>query len=192
MTEPRNDATQDRLRGSEYDGIAEYDNDLPQWWLWIFYVTLVFGFVYWAHYFILQTGQTQEAEMQEVAAVHQARYAPGTGAAKAEATDDGLRTASKDPSVLADGTKVFMTYCVQCHGKLGEGGIGPNLTDDHWIHGGTPFAILATIRNGVPEKGMIPWKSMLTGRQMETAAAYILTLKGTNPPNGKAPQGQKE
>ncbi|RMD98998.1 MAG: hypothetical protein D6814_06400 [Calditrichaeota bacterium] len=97
-----------------------------------------------------------------------------------------------DAESLTKGKKIFLQNCVKCHGVYGEGGIGPNLTDDYWIHGdGTINAIIHTIRNGVPVKGMIAWKNYLRPQQILEVGSYVLSLRGSNPPNAKAPQGKK-
>lgn len=97
-----------------------------------------------------------------------------------------------DAASLANGREIYLKNCIPCHGQQGEGGIGPNLTDDYWIHGdGSINAIIRTVRNGVPIKGMIAWKNYLRPQQIHEVGSYVLTLRGTNPPNAKAPQGQK-
>ena len=96
-----------------------------------------------------------------------------------------------DPASLAEGKKIFQKNCVSCHGPQGQGGIGPNLTDDYWIHGAGINNVAHTITVGVPAKGMITWRGILTDKQILQVASYVLTLHGTNPPNPKAPQGEK-
>lgn len=91
---------------------------------------------------------------------------------------------------LVAGHEVYVKNCANCHGKLGEGGVGPNLTDDHWIHGATMTDVTKTVLYGFPAKGMISWRGFLNDKQILQASSHILTLKGTNPPNGKAPQGE--
>ncbi len=91
-----------------------------------------------------------------------------------------------------EGVKLFKAGCVVCHGMKGEGGIGPNLTDDYWLHGSQPSEIAKTIINGVPEKGMISWKSQMKPAEVGALIAYIISIKGSNPENAKAPQGKKE
>jgi cytochrome c oxidase cbb3-type subunit 3 len=94
-----------------------------------------------------------------------------------------------DPNLLASGKKTFVTICAQCHGKLGEGGVGPNLTDDYWIHGGRISDVVRTVKYGWPAKGMIAWLGTLKENEILNVASYILTLRGSNPPNARAPQG---
>ena len=96
------------------------------------------------------------------------------------------------PEVLASGQAIFTQNCAACHGGSGEGGIGPNLTDEYWLHGGDIKSIFKVVKYGVLDKGMVPWEQNLTPGQIAEVSNYILSLQGTNPPNAKAPQGQLE
>ncbi len=182
---------QDQIREDQYDGIQEYDNNLPKWWLGIFYLSIIFGIVYWVHYYVFQTGNYQKEEMEKELALHKAMHSPVESAEKVSVTDEEIRALVNDGSAMADAKNTWTVHCTACHGSLGGGGIGPNMTDEYWIHGGKPTDILHTITEGVPEKGMISWKTMLTSKQIQNVAAYVLTLQGNNPPNAKAPQGEK-
>ena len=95
-----------------------------------------------------------------------------------------------DAQTLEAGKAVFAQNCVPCHGPQGQGVIGPNLTDEYWLHGNTYADIVTTITNGVPEKGMISWKATLGSQRIQQVAAYVVSLQGTHPPNPKPPQGQ--
>ncbi|MCB9088072.1 MAG: c-type cytochrome [Calditrichae bacterium] len=177
----------DELLNHDYDGIQELDNDLPPWWLYLFYFTIIFGVVYMLHYHVLGTGDLQvEAYEKEMKAAEAQALARAQGQQSAaplvQLTDEGD---------LAAGKEVYMVNCVPCHGQLGEGGVGPNMTDEYWIHGGEIADLVHTINVGVPEKGMISWAPILSKKQMQQVASYILTLQGTNPPNAKEPQGKK-
>jgi cytochrome c oxidase cbb3-type subunit 3 len=108
-----------------------------------------------------------------------------------EAIDENSVKASTDAGIIAAGKAVYTQNCIACHGAQGEGTVGPNLTDDSWIHGGTVNAIFKTIKYGVPEKGMISWEKTLTPKQTSDVSNFILSLQGSNPPNPKAPQGVK-
>ena len=177
----------DRLLGHAYDGIEEYDNPLPGWWSWIFVATIVFSVGYYFYYQI-GPGPTIIAQYEEdmrAAAERQAKLAPAPGAVSEEA----LRALARDARAMAGAKEVFATRCLPCHGPQGQGLIGPNLTDDYWIHGGTLVQIRHTISEGVPEKGMVPWKDQLKPEDLSALAAYTGTLHGTNPPNPKPPQG---
>ncbi|MBI2219265.1 MAG: c-type cytochrome [Candidatus Rokubacteria bacterium] len=177
----------DRLLDHEYDGICEYDNPLPGWWVWLFVATVAFSAGYYAWY-QLGPGPTiiaqYEAEVRE-AAEHQAP------AGAVAATEDALKRLQRDTTVMAGARETFATRCAACHGPEGQGLIGPNLVDEFWLHGGTLTTILRTVAEGVPDKGMVPWKGQLTPAELEAIAAYIGTLRGTNPPNPKPPQGAK-
>ena len=182
------DNDRDRLMSHGYDGIQEYDNPLPGWWVWIFWVTIVFSLGYWAYY---QLGPgpsvvaVYEAEMREAAARQPA--APAAGAV----SDQTLLALQKSAGAMAKGKEIFAGKCMPCHGDRGQGIVGPNLTDDYWVHGGRPSEVYRTITEGVPEKGMVPWKTQLSPDEIAAVTAYVGTLRGTNPPNPKAPEGQK-
>lgn len=173
-----------------YDGIKELDNALPPWWVWGFYLTIIFSIVYLLHYHVMDTGALSAQEYKnELASAEQAlkeRQAKMANFVSAE-TVIALHT----PEALGEGKKIFTANCVSCHGTAGEGTVGPNLTDEYWIHGGGIKNIFRTITNGVREKGMISWKSQLTPKQIQSVASYLLTLQGTHPLKGKAPEGDK-
>jgi len=105
------------------------------------------------------------------------------------ATDTITYIAIVDPASIADGKGIFITNCAQCHGKLGEGGVGPNLTDNYWLHGADISSIVKSVKYGYPAKGMISWRGMLKEEQITKTASFVQTLIGTNPPNGRPPQG---
>lgn len=182
------DDDRDRLMSHGYDGIREFDNPLPGWWVWIFWATIVFSLGYWAYYQI-GPGPSEvavyEAEMREAAA--RQPVATSSGAS----TDQALLALQKNAGALAKGKEIFAGRCVPCHGDRGQGIVGPNLTDDFWLHGGRPSEIYHTITEGEPEKGMIPWKTQLSPEEIAAVTAYVGTLRGTNPPNPKPPEGQK-
>jgi cytochrome c oxidase cbb3-type subunit 3 len=174
--------------GHNYDGIRELDNKLPPWWLGMFYFTIAFAAIYLFAFHMSDIGPSSKKEYEtemEVAKAEVNAYL----ATVADAVDENSVTALTDEAGLALGKTIFETNCFTCHGKLGEGGIGPNLTDDYWIHGGGIKNVFKTVKNGVPEKGMIAWGEQLRSSDIQRVASYILTLHGTNPPNGKAPQG---
>jgi cytochrome c oxidase cbb3-type subunit III len=178
----------DRASDHRYDGIEEYDNPLPGWWVWIFWATIAFSALYWAYY---QVGpgpsviQVYDAEVK-AAAEAQARRAPP---APAEGTDAEIAALSRDGARMAEARQTFETRCAVCHGPQGQGIIGPNLTDDYFIHGQRPTDLAKVIGEGVVDKGMIPWKDQLSPAEIRAVAAYVLTLQGTTPPNPKPPQG---
>lgn len=179
----------DRLLEHDYDGIREYDNPLPGWWSWIFVATIVFSAGYYLYYQIGPGPSViaqYEREMSEYAR-QQASLAPPPAAPGA--AEDTLRALMKDAKAMATGKEMFGVRCMPCHGPEGQGIIGPNLADDYWLHGRTLADIRRTIHDGVPDKGMIPWKDQLKPAEIDTLTAYVSTLAGTNPPNPKPPQG---
>lgn len=177
----------DELLDHDYDGIREYDNPLPRWWLWLFYGTIIFSAVYVPYYLMGYGASTQERYEAEMAAAEAARPAPpprtGGGAEQPAAA------MATGPEAVAAGKEVYVTNCAPCHGPQGQGVIGPNLTDHYWIHGDQPADIINVITEGVPEKGMVPWKSVLNPNKIQQVAAFVMSLEGTNPPNPKPPQG---
>lgn len=176
------------LLDHNYDGIRELDNVLPPWWLWMFYLTIGFAVVYMTYYHFSgsEWSSKKEYEMAMKEAKQQvAEYVAQQG----NLVDENTVTVRTDETELAQGKDIWMTNCVACHGANGEGGVGPNMTDKYWIHGGDIKSIFRTIKYGVPEKGMISWQTQLSPAAMADVASYILTLQGTNPPNGKEPQG---
>ncbi|MCC6401340.1 MAG: c-type cytochrome [Flavobacteriales bacterium] len=179
----------DVLMHHEYDGIRELDNVLPPWWLWLFYGTVIWSVVFLLNVHVLDIWPTQEEEYRQEMA--QAKADVDAYLAQfAGMVDETNVTALTDEAAIAGGRATFDAYCKACHGGAGEGGVGPNLTDDHWIHGGGVQNVFKTIKYGVPEKGMIAWKAQLKPAEMQAVTSYILKLHGTNPPNAKAPEGE--
>jgi len=274
----------DVLMDHDYDGIQELDNDLPPWWLWLFYITILWSVVYMIHYHVIDTGDSSQIEYlkemnpdwekgnsqagfsleyrspfhtsnneltplkrvqmalareKEAAILLAEKKAMGEEsvslsdigfneiimAAMSTASPEDLEKlqasfpdiydayqkggenlptdapVTKEPEVvlealtdaasLASGEAIYIANCLTCHGKFGEGGIGPNFTDNYFIHGHTVDNMVKTIVNGVPAKGMISWRAILKEKQIHEVASYIQTLVGTDPPNQKASQGEK-
>lgn len=174
--------------GHDYDGIRELDNRLPPWWLYGFYLTIIFAGIYLWRYHVSHTAPSSGEEYQLAVQAAEAKRAEFLKKAANNVDENTVKylQASED---LAAGQKIYATTCFPCHGKLGEGGVGPNLTDDYWLHGGGMKEIFKTIKYGVPEKGMKSWKDDYSPVQLAQLSSYIKSLKGTNPPNAKAPQG---
>lgn len=172
------------------DGIEEYDNKLPNWWLYTLYGTIAFAAVYWYAYETTNMAanplQAYQAEVDKAAASEAMQIKVG------DATPEALVALSKDPKALALGKSVFTSTCAACHRNDGGGVVGPNLTDEFWLHGGAPEKIYNTIASGVPDKGMPAWQPQLGPLKTQAVAAYVITLRGTNAPGGKAPQGERE
>lgn len=178
------------LLDHNYDGIKELDNHLPPWWTNLFYLTIAFSVVYVLIYHVFDIMPLQEEEynlaMADAAKQTELRLASVEEDFIDEATVEFVNTSA----ALTEGATLYTRNCVVCHGTNGEGGIGPNLTDEYWIHGGSISDIFKIIKYGVQEKGMIPWQTSLTPSQMQNLSSYIYTLEGTNPANAKAPEGQ--
>jgi cytochrome c oxidase cbb3-type subunit 3 len=175
----------DQVRESCYDGIQEYDNDLPRWWLVLFYITIAYGVIYavYAEGVREPTEQRLAAQVAEIHALRPATQASG------EMTEEQLQAAVQVAATIEKGKVSFTTRCAPCHGANGQGIVGPNLTDDHWIHGGKLTQIKNVIEVGVIAKGMVPWKGQMPEEEIVATIAYIRSLRGTNPANAKAPEG---
>ena len=177
------------LTAHEYDGIYELDNDLPPWWKWMFYATIVFAVVYLLYYHVFDLGPLQQEEYEQ----EMAKAKITVDAYLATSTnniDESNVTITDDVGRINAAQELFVQNCSPCHGMAGEGGVGPNLTDNYWLHGGSVQDIFKVIKYGVPEKGMIPWQAQLTPVQMQDLSSFIITLEGTDPPNPKEPQGE--
>jgi len=172
----------------DYDGIKELDNNLPPWWKYGFYLTIVVAIVYLINYHVIGTGdlQTKEYENEIAQAKLEVDEFMKTSANNVDENTVKLLTEASD---IATGKDLYIANCVACHGQLGEGSVGPNLTDDYWLHGGSIQDLFKTLKYGWVEKGMKAWKEDLSPMQMAQISSFIKTLKGTNPPNPKAPQG---
>lgn len=181
---------EDIMLHHNYDGIQELDNQLPPWWKWGFYFTILFSLVYLVNFHVSGTGKLQLAEYQ--ASLKEAELARDARMkASAELLTEASVVALKEDAAIAAGHAIYMKNCVACHGDKGQGNVGPNLTDDFWIHGGGIKNIFRVVIEGVPAKGMISWKSQLSPKQIQEVGSFILTLHGTNPPGAKEPQGDK-
>lgn len=178
----------DIMMDHDYDGIKELNNELPPWWVGLFYVTAIFAVIYLLRYHVFEgDNQVAEFEKEMVAAKEQLEEYKKT--AKDLVTADDAKYLSDDSS-LAAGKKLFEANCVACHQADGGGGIGPNLTDDHWIIGGGIKTVFHTIsEGGRPGKGMVPWKTTFKPSEIEQLASYVISLNGTTPASPKATEG---
>ena len=181
--------SEDHLLEHLYDGIQEYDNPLPRWWLAIFWATIIFTplYILFFHFGpgMLEIERYDEAMMLATEKQMAAILAMG------EIDENMLVGLMDDPSMMSGGKKVFVAKCATCHGMFGEGGIGPNLTDDHWLHGPQLMDIYRTVMEGVPAKGMLAWERLLRPAEILAVSAHVGSLLGSAPPNGKAPQGDQ-
>jgi cytochrome c oxidase cbb3-type subunit 3 len=178
------------LLDHNYDGIRELDNHLPPWWLGLLYGSIVFAIVYLLNYHVWHWSPSQEQEYT-MAMDEGKKEVEAYQAKLGESIDEKSVKVLADAKTLENGKTIYTEKCVACHGAAGEGGVGPNLTDEYWLHGGTINQVFGVIKNGVPEKGMISWKATLKPGQIQEVSNFIMTLKGTNPANPKAPQGEK-
>jgi cytochrome c oxidase cbb3-type subunit III len=177
----------DVLLDHDYDGIKELDNALPPWWKYGFYFTIAVAALYVLRYHVWGTGLNPKQEYDQemkVAAAQIEEFRKKAG----DMVDEKTVTMA-DATGIAEGDKLFHSNCFACHGAKGEGGVGPNLTDNYWLHGGTINDVFKTIKYGYPDKGMQSWEKMYSPGQIKNLASYVKTLAGTNPPNPKAPQG---
>lgn len=177
------------IREHDFDGIRELDNDLPPWWVWGFIFTIAFSVVYLWRYHVSQTAPLQEEELR-ISLVKAEEAIMTYRATLANQIDESNVEYNDDAAWLEKGALIYQQNCVACHGNYGEGGVGPNLTDDYWLHGPEINQIFKVVKYGVIEKGMTPWKELLTATQMAQVSSYVKSLRGSNPPNPKAPQGK--
>ena len=184
-----NKPDQDHLLEHNYDGIQEYDNPMPRWWVYIFWATIVFSVLYWFNVPGFGIGKGRIANYNRDMAAAAAAAARREAAQPKAASPQQLTAMAKDASVLALGRQTFGQNCAACHRADAGGQIGPNLTDDYWLHGAAIDQIHKTVTDGVLEKGMPPWGKVLKPAQLDAVVAYVFTLRGTNPPNPKPPQG---
>ncbi len=180
----------DVMLDHNYDGIRELDNQLPPWWKWGFVFTIIFAVFYLFSYHVAGTGKLSLREYADE--MKQAQHDKEEQMKiSANNISDANVYAFTDVHELAEGKNIFEKNCIACHGNLGQGNVGPNLTDEFWLHGGGIRNLFNTITTGVPNKGMISWKAQLAPKQIQEVASFILTLKGTNPPGAKEPQGER-
>ncbi len=167
----------------EYDGIQEYDNPLPRWWTLMFMGSIVFSVGYYFHYQLGDGQSVLAAYAAEASAAEQ--NAPPL----AEVTEEALAAIAGNASSVAAGKEVFAARCAACHGDSGEGKIGPNLTDHHWVHGaGALSDIYKTTSEGVAAKGMPAWAKQLSPKEMQNVVGFVGSLRGKMTP-GKAAEG---
>jgi cytochrome c oxidase cbb3-type subunit 3 len=185
-TEPGFDGTPKMdIEEHSYDGIQELDNPPPGWIMAIFYVTIAMSIFYAAYYFWFNVGDQQDAEYASAVKKYEEKYKP-------QGEQGALSLLSDEASLTAGATIYKEMNCAACHGMAAEGNaIGPNLTDEFWIHGCKFDEIFNSIKNGYPAKGMTAFKTQLTDEKLAQVTSYVVSLKGSNPANAKAAQGEK-
>ncbi|WP_297337187.1 cbb3-type cytochrome c oxidase N-terminal domain-containing protein [Algoriphagus sp.] len=172
-----------------YDGITELDNFMPPWLQWVFTLSTVFAILYFVHYSVLGTGKTGIEEYEEELRI-EAIVAEQRQENMASSIDEENVTFDSSEEAFSIGKSIFEVNCAACHANDGGGGVGPNLTDEYWIHGGSIQSIFSVIKYGVVSKGMVPWEDQLTPLEIQQVSSYIMRLKGTAPANPKEPQGE--
>lgn len=178
------------IKGHKYDGIQEYDNPMPGWWVWLFWGTIAFSVVYFVglHVFgFINTYTDDLAERTEQIESLRAAYAAANPSF--EVNEETLSEFIGNADAVENGKQHFMTYCAACHGNEGQGLIGPNLADPYWIHGGTSVDVFQVVSDGVPSAGMPAWNNVLSPEQRAEVVAFIYSVQGTDPPGAKEPQG---
>ncbi len=187
MNEHHQELHDDHLLEHAYDGIQEYDNPLPRWWVALFWLTIVLTPLYILYYHFGPGPLAHDRYDAEMVAFYdkQAQELLAMG----EITEATLVGLTGDQSMMNSGKKIFQGKCATCHGMFGEGGIGPNLTDRYWLHGGQYMDIYRTVREGVPTKGMLAWERQLRPAELLAVSSWVGALLGSEPPNAKPPQG---
>ncbi|MFN7917314.1 MAG: c-type cytochrome [Vicinamibacterales bacterium] len=175
----------------EVDGIKEYDNPMPGWLMAIWWGSLIFSAVY-LMYFALSFGETtMDAEYrQDTANAVTSVQAYFDANPLVPPKPAELLAGATNAAVLDAGAARFTRSCSPCHGEQAQGLIGPNLTDDRWIHGGSVEQIFQTVAKGWPAKGMPPWGRALRPEELAAVVSYVRSLQGSNPPNPRAPEGE--
>ena len=172
----------------DFDGIKELDSKIPPWFAWLFIITIIFAAYYMIDYHVIGSGQVMQEEYAEEVriALLEKEALIKSGAFVNEETVTFL----SEVSALDAGKNIFQTNCIACHAADGGGIVGPNLTDDYWIHGGGIKNVFKVIKYGVVEKGMIAWQTQLSPNQMQEVASYVLSLHSTTPAAPKQPEGE--
>ncbi|HLP50268.1 MAG TPA: cbb3-type cytochrome c oxidase N-terminal domain-containing protein [Chitinophagales bacterium] len=177
---------QDILLDHNYDGIRELDNSLPPWWKYSFYISIIWSILYLGYYYI---GGGPSSTDEYIAEVQQAKIEVEAFNKKNALNVDENNVTLANAAGIIDGMDIYKNNCAACHGNAGEGNVGPNLTDEYWLHGGSVSEVFKSVKYGWPAKGMKSWQSDLSPVQMKNVVSYIHSIKGSNPANAKAPQG---
>ncbi len=174
----------------DYDGISELDNRIPQWWLYTFYFTILFGVVYMYRMFGNHAIPTQYEQLEQSIAEARIEQRKRDEAAGGAIDENSVKLVGE--SGIQNGQSLFYANCRACHGDQAQGAaVGPNLTDEYWLHGGSIQDVFHSIKAGWPDKGMQSWSAILSPSEMQDVASYIMSVQGTNPPGARGPQGEK-
>lgn len=186
-TDNRAEYQQDTVMDHEFDGIQEFDNRLPNWWLWLMWGSMVFALFYWIVFHTLELRvlprEQFEGVMAEAEAVQLAKML------EAGIDNEFFVAMAANETKVAEGREIFVKHCVACHLDQGQGSVGPNLTDANWVHGCEPMAMWKVVTDGVAAKGMPAWQNQLGPNRVMASVAYIMTIQNTNV-EGKAPEGE--
>ena len=172
----------------DFDGIKELDSKIPPWFSWLFILTIIFAAYYMLQYHVFGSGQVMQEEY--TAEVNKAALEKEALIKSGAFVNEETVTLLTEPSGLEAGKSIYEANCIACHAADGGGIVGPNLTDDYWIHGGGIKNVFKVIKYGVVEKGMIAWQTQLNPNQMQEVASYVLSLHGTTPAAPKQPEGE--
>jgi len=178
------------LLEEDFDGIKELDNAIPAWFNWFFGITMVIALLYFPVYHVWEIADLQEVEYEkemQIAEVQKEEYLKKV----ANSINENNVQLVKEAKLLEKGQDLYKSNCANCHGQKGEGLVGPNLTDEYWLYGSSINSVFKTIKYGT-NKGMPNWQKQLNPLQIQQVASFIHTLQGSNPPNAKEPQGNKE
>ncbi len=178
------------LMEEDFDGISELNNPVPGWFNALFYGTIATGIVYLLVFHVWKVADLQDVEFAKETQLAEAQKEAYLKTVASSIDENSVKLVTQVEE-LAKGKEIYLSNCAACHGQAGEGTVGPNLTDEYWLHGGNVGEVFKTIKYGVQEKGMIAWDKKLNPLQMQQVIGYIFSLKGTKPANGKAPQGEK-
>lgn len=183
---------EDIMLDHDYDGIKELDNKIPPWFTYLFYITIIFAVYYMLDYHVFETSKLQHDEYIEQMDKAEREIALYMEKVRLEEAAKGIKpdiVLLTDENSINHGKQIFLKNCASCHGNEGGGIVGPNLTDDYWIHGGGIQNIYNVIKKGVPAKGMISWELVLNHTEMLQAASFVYSLHGANPLTAKGPEG---
>lgn len=171
----------------DFDGIQELDNKIPPWFTFLFYGTIVFSIIYMISFHMVGSGDVQREEY--MGEIKQAQMERELLIRSGAFLNEETVTLATDAATLSNGKDIYLKNCASCHANDGGGLVGPNLTDNYWIHGGGIKNVFKTIKYGVPAKGMISWQTQLNPTQIKEVGSFIISLEGTVPAVPKAPEG---